>query len=206
MRQEEAARTKQGNYKTELYQRGVLALLNKLILSICVLFLTILLLIVKKLLTLVRSLDYRNIGRESPCSKCCIEVHRIYEKNQERVKHEYRISRNQKYRELRTYKHEIAVKLQHKQKDDIVKGVIILWRDIVVKRKKREKKLQVQLKAKKKQEQNGISDQDSKKQALKDLSSKRLLLILIKNAQSTSELSIAITSSPYDLFVQRLTP
>ena len=81
MRQEEAAKTKQRNYKTELYWRGVLALLNELILSICVLFLTVLLLIVRKPLTLVRSLDYKNTSRESPCNRCYIEVYKIYEKN-----------------------------------------------------------------------------------------------------------------------------
>jgi hypothetical protein len=114
MRQEEVARTERRNYKTELYWRGVLALLNKLILSICVLFLTILLLIVRKLLTLVQSLNYKNTSRESPCSRCYIEVHKICEKNQERVKHEYKTSKNQKHKKPRTYKHEIAVKPRHK--------------------------------------------------------------------------------------------
>ena len=141
MRQEEAARTEQRNYKTELCQRGVLALLNELMLSICVLFLTVLLLIVRKPLTLIRSLDRKNTSRESPCSGCYTEVHRIYKKNQERVKHKHRTSRNQKHREPRTHEHEIAVKPRHKQKDDTIKGVIILQRDVAVRRKKREKKL-----------------------------------------------------------------
>ena len=150
MRQEEAAGTERRNYETELCWRGVLALLNELMLSICVLFLIVLLLIVRKPLTLVRSLDCRNTSRESPCSRCYTEVHRIYEKNQERVKYKHRTSRNQKHREPRTHEHEIAVKPRHEQKDNTVKGVMILWRDIAVRRKKREKKPQVRLKAKKK--------------------------------------------------------
>jgi hypothetical protein len=61
--------------------KRVLALLNKLILSICVLFLIVLLLIVRKLLTLVRSLNYKNTRQESLYSKSYIKVYKIYKKN-----------------------------------------------------------------------------------------------------------------------------
>jgi hypothetical protein len=75
------AKTKQRNYKTKLCLKRVLALLNKLILSICVLFLIVLLLIVRKLLTLVRSLNYKNTRQESLYSKSYIKVYKIYKKN-----------------------------------------------------------------------------------------------------------------------------
>ena len=54
VRQEE---TEWQRYESELYWRRVLALLNELVLSICILILSILVLGVRKALILVRSLD-----------------------------------------------------------------------------------------------------------------------------------------------------
>jgi len=184
-------------HESDLCWGKVLVLLNELVLSICILTLTVLVLGVRKPLTLVQSLNRRNIDRESPRREYCMRTREILKLNQDRVKHwnKNRIesSKNQKHEGIRTHEYEKPVKPQN---EAIARGLVFLWRDIVPRKRRREKKPQVRLKAEE-YEQDGMNDRD-KKRLSKDLSTRRLSLIPTKSTRLTSESSTASANSPRD--------
>ena len=95
--------------------------------SICILILSILVLGVRKALILVRSLD-QSTDRESPISGNHIGIHEYETARKPQIIQEYRT----------------AVEPQH---ETVIAGGVFIWRDIVPRKKRKEKKPKVRLKA-----------------------------------------------------------
>lgn len=109
--------------------------------SICILILSILVLGVRKALILVRSLD-QSTDRESPISGNHIGIHEYETARKPQIIQEYRKKKPGIVPAIQEYR--TAVEPQH---ETVIAGGVFIWRDIVPRKKRKEKKPKVRLKA-----------------------------------------------------------